>query len=54
MALYLMGEIEKAGGDWAASYEYYQRMQREFYPEMSDLAKTMMVVDTRELVNLRA
>lgn len=54
MALYLMGEIEKAGGDWSASYKYYERMQREFHPEMSDLAKTLMLVDTRQLVNLRA
>jgi tetratricopeptide (TPR) repeat protein len=53
-ALYLMGEIEKVGGDWASAYEYYHQMQQEFFPEMSDLAKTMMVVDTRELVNLRA
>jgi len=54
MALYLMGEIEKSGGDWAAAYEFYERMQQEFHPEMNNLAQSMMFVDTRQLVNLRA
>lgn len=53
-ALYLLGEVEKSGGDRKAAYQYYSRLQREFYPQMGDLAQAMLFVETKQLVNLRA
>ncbi len=52
--LYLMGEVEKSGGDLKAAYSYYSRLQREFYPEKSNLPDMMLSIDTKQLVNLRA
>lgn len=54
IGLYLMGEIEKSAGDIEAAYGYYSRLQREFYPDTSNLAGAMLFFDTKELVNLRA
>lgn len=52
--LYLMGEIEKTGGDIEAAFHFYSRLQEEFSPEMSNLATAMLHLDTKQLVNLRA
>lgn len=54
LALFLMGSVEKAGGDLEASFHYFERLQREFYPEVSNLPEMMLVVDARKIVNLRA
>lgn len=52
--LYLMGEIEKSAGDLEAAFRYYSRMQKEFYPENSKIPELMLLVDAKQLVNLRA
>ena len=54
LALFLMGSVEKAGGDVQAAYNYFERLQREFYPEVPNLPEMMLVVDARKVVNLRA
>lgn len=54
IGLYLMAEIEKSAGDVEAAYDYYSRMQREFYPGMNNLAGAMLFLETKKLVNLRA
>jgi len=54
IGLYLMAEIEKSAGDVKAAYEYYSRMQQEFYPDLNNLAGAMLFIETKQLVNLRA
>ena len=41
-------------GDLLAAYEFFSRLQREYYPEVKNLPEMMMVVDARQVVNLRA
>lgn len=53
-SLYLLGEAAKLLGDELAAYEYYQRLQREFYPDKSFIPDFLMVTDCRKLVNLMA
>lgn len=53
-ALFLLAEIEKAAGETEAAYELFVSMQREFYPDHSDFAELMSVVEMKQLVNLRA
>lgn len=54
LALFLLGSVEKAGGDLGAAYDHYHRLQREFYPEVANLPEMMLVYDARKIVNLRA
>lgn len=54
LGLYVMGEIEKSAGDIEEAYQYYTRMQREFYPEEPNLPNMLLVFDTKAVVNLRA
>jgi tetratricopeptide (TPR) repeat protein len=53
-ALYLLGELEKTVGDSETARKYYTRLQREYYPEVANMANIMLCCDTKELVNLRA
>lgn len=53
-ALFLLAEVEKAAGQTDAAYDLLVSMQREFYPDHSDLAELMSVVEMKQLVNLRA
>ena len=54
IALYLLGETESAAGNLEEAYGYYSRLQQGFYPESPQFAELMMVVDARQVVNLRA
>lgn len=53
-ALFLLGEVEKSVGDIDTAYDYYARLQREFCPEVANLPEMMLVVESKQLVNLRA
>ncbi len=53
-ALFLLGDLNRTVGNIDAAYEYYARLQREFCPEIQNLPEMMLVVDTKQLVNLRA
>lgn len=60
-ALFMMGEIERAGGDLEASYDYFSRVQERFYPDQPQapalLAGTLATSTGTTLataVNLRA
>ncbi len=53
-ALFLLAEVEKAAGETEAAYDLLVSMQREFYPDHSNLAELMSVVEMKQLVNLRA
>ena len=54
MALYLLGETESAAGDFEEAYDYFSRLQRQFYPESPQLPELMVFMDMRRMVNLRA
>ena len=51
--LFLLGEVEKADGDFDAAYHYFGRLQRDCYPESTNLPALMLVYDAKQLVNLR-
>ncbi len=53
-ALFLLGEVEKSAGDYTAAAEYYKRLQHEFYPDNPSIPEMMMVVESKQIVNLRA
>lgn len=53
-ALYLLGEVEKKAGDHDRALAYFERLQRDYYPEQPDLPDLLMAVETHRLVNLRA
>ena len=53
-ALYLLGETERADGHLDCAYQYFCQLQKQFYPESPQLADLMVVVEARQMVNLRA
>ncbi len=54
IALYLLGDVEKAAGHYEDAYDYFWRLQQEFYPESPQLPELMLVLEMRQIVNLRA
>ncbi len=53
-SLYLLGETEKlAGNEWQA-WQYFRRLQGEFYPDQPEITDLLMATDIRKLVNLMA
>ncbi len=54
IALYLLGETERTARDLEGAYEYFSSLQQDYYPDSPQLVETMMLVETRKLVNLRA
>ncbi len=54
IALYLLGETESAAGNYEEAYDYFSRLQRQFYPESPRLPELMVFMDMRQMVNLRA
>jgi len=53
-AYYLLGEAAKQAGDLALARAYFGQLQVRFYPDMVNLADTLLAVDAREMVNLKA
>ena len=53
-ALYLLGECANLSGDVLAACNLFNRLQREFFPEVSYLPGFLLAVDVRKLVNLHA
>lgn len=53
-ALFQMGEIERAGGDLEASYDYFSRVQQRFYPDQPDAPALLAGVSMAKVVNLWA
>lgn len=51
---FLLGELEKSRGDYEAAHGHYSRLQERFYPDNPQVPQLMLMVDTRELVNMRA
>lgn len=54
IALYLLGETERTADNLEGAYKYFSCLQSEYYPESPQLVETVMLVGTRQLVNLRA
>lgn len=54
VALYLLGDTERAAGNSALAYEYFSHLQQRFYPESPQLAELMIGLEMRQMVNLRA
>lgn len=53
-ALYLLGEAANLQGDVDAAREHFDRLQREFFPEVAYLPGFLLAVDVRKLINLHA
>jgi len=52
--LYLLGETEKHAGHFTAARSYFERLQGEFFPDNLLLARMLMGVDVRKMINLKA
>lgn len=53
-ALYLLGEAANLSGDVIGACRFFNRLQREFFPEVNYLPGFLLAVDVRKLVNLHA
>lgn len=53
-ALFILGEAAQAAGDIDAAYEYFARLQSDFYPDQHFLPNFLLAVDVTGLVNLKA
>jgi len=53
-SLYLLGEAEKTAGNESAAYDYFARLQAEFYPAEPFISDFLMATDIRKLINLMA
>jgi tetratricopeptide (TPR) repeat protein len=53
-ALYLLGEAANLSGDIIGACGFFNRLQREFFPEVNYLPGFLLAVDVRKLVNLHA
>ncbi|MEM9555687.1 MAG: hypothetical protein AAGC60_15635 [Acidobacteriota bacterium] len=53
-ALFLLAEVEKAGGDLDAARDCFERMRRRFYPDAAALPSAVTAVGMAKVVNLRA
>ena len=53
-ALFLLGEAANEAGDDDAAYEFFSRLQRDYYPDQPFLPNFLLAVDVTGLVNLKA
>lgn len=53
-ALYLLGQVALLEGDTVTARRYLGELGQRFYPGHSGLADTLMALDLRQIVNLRA
>jgi tetratricopeptide (TPR) repeat protein len=53
-ALYLLGETANLSGDTEIASGYFNRLQRDYFPESPYLTGFLLAVDVRKLVNLHA
>jgi|CXWL01.1.fsa_nt_gi tetratricopeptide (TPR) repeat protein len=53
-ALFLLGEAQKLAGDELAARRHFRRLQERFYPGESYLPDLLLLVDVRNMVNLKA
>jgi tetratricopeptide (TPR) repeat protein len=53
-ALFMLGEVERCGGDSESAYAWFREMQQRFYPENPEMPVLMAHVGMTRVVNLRA
>jgi tetratricopeptide (TPR) repeat protein len=53
-ALFLLGEASSLEGDLDGATSYFNRLQREFYPNETYLTNFLLAIDVRKMVNLKA
>lgn len=53
-ALFLLGEAQKQAGDELAARRHFRRLQERYYPHESYLPDLLLLVDVRNMVNLKA
>jgi tetratricopeptide (TPR) repeat protein len=53
-ALYLLGEAANLDGDSTGACSYFNRLQRDHYPQSPYLTGFLLAVDVRSLINLHA
>ncbi len=53
-SLYLLGQTAMVEGNPERAQHYFHELERRFYPDRSRLANTLMSIDLRQIVNLRA
>lgn len=53
-ALFLLGEAQKQAGDELAARRHFRQLQESFYPAENYLPDLLLVVDVRQMVNLKA
>ena len=53
-SLFLLGEVERSLGNYDEAWDYFERLQHEFYPHEPQLPEIMLLLETRQIVNLRA
>jgi tetratricopeptide (TPR) repeat protein len=53
-ALYLLGETANLSGDTEIASGYFNRLQRDYFPDSPYLTGFLLAVDVRKLVNLHA
>lgn len=53
-ALYLLGETANLSGDSEIASGYFNRLQRDYFPDSPYLTGFLLAVDVRKLVNLHA
>ncbi len=54
MSLFMMGEVERSGGDIDAAYGYFAKVQQRFFPDQEEVPALLSVVSMAKVVNLRA
>lgn len=53
-ALFLLGEAANEAGDVDSAYDFFARLQRDYYPEQAFLPNFLLAVNVTGLVNLKA
>ncbi len=54
MSLFMMGEVERSGGDIDAAFGYFSKVQQRFFPDHEEAPALLSVVSMAKVVNLRA
>ncbi|MEM8962083.1 MAG: hypothetical protein AAGD38_11435 [Acidobacteriota bacterium] len=54
VALFLLGETERAANNPLAAHGYFSQLQRDFYPDQPQIIAMMTAIEMRQMVNLRA
>lgn len=54
ICLFMMGEVERTGGDIDAAFGYFAKIQQRYFPKQEDVPALLSVVSVAKVVNLRA